>query len=110
MIADLNDHDKRQLKRMYLRLDYFHDGKIQIHKLINDMDALVGNLEEVPKEWKDKFISYWADLEIVYSNALYEERSKFDEQDVKRIEESLKNLNSLLNSLIPKEQLEDVEL
>ena len=53
---------------------------------------------------------YWADLEIVYANALYEEKSKLDDQDVKRIEESLKNLHSLLESLLPRDKLEDVDL
>ncbi len=110
MITDLSDHDKRQLKRMYLRLDYFYNRKIQIRKLIDDLNALVGNLENISKEWIDKFISYWAELEIVYSNALYETKSSFNEQDSQRIEESLKNLNSLLYSLIPKEQLEDIKL
>lgn len=110
MMADLNDRDKRQLKRMYLRLEYFREGKIEIRKLIDDLDALLWNLEGVTTEWRAKFISCWADLEIVYSNALYEKKSKFNDQDIQRIEDSLSNLGGLLNSLIPREKLEDVEL
>lgn len=109
-MVKLNSQDKRQLKRMYLRLEYFHSGKIQIRKLIDDLDALVGNLENVSEEWRKKFTSFWADLEIVYANALYEEKSKFDDQDVMRIEKSLKNLHSLLESLVPRDQLNDVDL
>jgi hypothetical protein len=110
MVVSLNDRDKRQLKRIYLRLQYFRNGKIQIRKLIDDLNALVGNLENVPKEWIDKFVSYWAELEIVYSIALDDGRNRLNDQDVKRIEDSLKYLDSLLNSLIPQAQLEDVEL
>lgn len=61
--------EQRQLALMVQRLQQFEDGSISLHSLINDLEALLGELQQTPDEWIDAFRGEWSVLEIAYAVA-----------------------------------------
>lgn len=65
-----SDREQRQLRLMVGRIQDFRDGKVSIGPVINDLEALLYELEEAPEPWKADFREEWFVLEISYAVAL----------------------------------------
>lgn len=52
------------------RLAEFQNGRVGLHRLVNDLEALLHELEQTPEEWKDEFVKAWGGLEIAYALAV----------------------------------------
>ena len=52
------------------RLVGFRSGRIDLHQLVNDLEALLYELEQATDEWKETFIEAWGGLEIAYAVAV----------------------------------------
>ncbi len=64
------ERERRQLRLMLDRLHRFRSGELPIGPVINDLEALLGELELVDEAWRGEFIEAWSDLEIPYAVAL----------------------------------------
>lgn len=62
--------ERRQLLLMRDRLAGFTARALSLPLLINDLEALVWELELASDDWKDGFLMEWGELEIAYSVAL----------------------------------------
>lgn len=52
------------------RLDRFKAGNLGIGPVINDLEALLSELQLADGSWREEFIEAWSDLEIPYAVAL----------------------------------------
>lgn len=68
--AEQADPERRQLLLMLDRLDRFRGGELSIGPVINDLEALLYELELVDEPWRDEFVEGWSLLEIPYAVAL----------------------------------------
>ena len=91
------DHNKNQLRLMKNLIVLLEEDKIDIRRLIDQLDALFSTLENVPKDWENAFRSAWAKLEVAYSIYLDQESEDTEELDP-IIEDALKDLSCLLDS------------
>lgn len=64
------ERERRQLELMNDRLDRFASGELSIGPVINDLEALLNELELVDDDWRDRFVEAWSELEIPYAVAL----------------------------------------
>lgn len=67
---DPSARERRQLHLMLDRLDRFKLGDLGIGPVINDLEALLGELQLAGDAWRQEFIESWSDLEIPYAVAL----------------------------------------
>jgi hypothetical protein len=68
--GEQEEREERQLALMIDRLDRFSSGQLSIGPVINDLEALVYELELVDDGWRREFIESWSGLEIPYAVAL----------------------------------------
>jgi hypothetical protein len=68
--VEVVERERRQLRLMQDRLDRFQAGDLSIGPVINDLEALLYQLELAAEPWRDDFIEAWSDLEIPYAVAL----------------------------------------
>ncbi len=64
------ERERRQLDLMGDRLARFRRGGLSIGPVINDLEALLHELESVDEAWIGRFVDAWSDLEIPYAVAL----------------------------------------
>jgi hypothetical protein len=110
MKSNLSEYDKRQIKRIYSLIDDYKSEKINIRKLIDNLEALYGCLEAIDEAWKKNFLAKWGTLEDTYSWAIYQERKNFDEKEAGLVDKAIEDIEVLLNALISQVELEDIEL
>jgi hypothetical protein len=67
--GEQEERERRQLALMIDRLDRFGTGQLSIGPVINDLEALVYELELVDDGWRREFIESWSRLEIPYAVA-----------------------------------------
>lgn len=68
--GETEQREQRQLALMIDRLDRFRSGQLSIGSVINDLEALLDELQLVDDAWRREFIENWSDLEIPYAVAL----------------------------------------
>lgn len=67
----VSEREKRQYALMRQRVDDLCSGRRDISRVIDDLSALVWELEdEVPEDWFNRFKDAWGGLEIPYALAL----------------------------------------
>ena len=96
----ISEYDLRQIYLMEERIKEYKEGKIYIHVLINNLEALANCLEDIDEKWVDDFISVWSVLEIEYASALNNNKKVLDGRAMIEINRSLEELNKLINSLL----------
>lgn len=64
------DRERRQLDLMAERIIRFRRGELGIGKVINDLVALLSELQLMDEAWRDRFVVAWSGLEIPYAVAL----------------------------------------
>jgi hypothetical protein len=64
------ERERRQLRLMLDRLDRFSRDELPIGPVINDLEALLYQLELADEAWRGDFVEGWSDLEIPYAVAL----------------------------------------
>ena len=64
------EREERQLSLMLDRVERFRQGALGIGSVINDLEALLNELELVSDDWRGEFIDAWGELEIPYAVAL----------------------------------------
>lgn len=81
------------------RLDRFKSGELAIGPVINDLEALLDQLELVEEPWRDDFIEGWSDLEIPYAVALDRQAPIPTARDV-TVSEGVERLQALVRARI----------
>ena len=93
---NINEYDLRQLKIMVHKINAYKTGKLHIHDLIYDLEALLNVLIEIDEEWKQYFKGYWWDLEQCHAFALYEGNRSFNDDDELIIMKAIQNLTKMI--------------
>jgi len=91
-------YNYRQVRLMEKKIILFKNKKIELKDLINDLEALLTCIKNPPKNLRSKFINWWSNLESVYANATYENRTFFDQHDLQIINEAIKNLEQIIET------------
>jgi hypothetical protein len=52
------------------RLTRFRSGELSLGPVVNDLEALLYELDLAEEEWRDQFVEAWSLLEIAYAVAL----------------------------------------
>ncbi len=94
----INPYNQRQMDMMLDRINWYEKGEISLKRLVNDLEALFNVLENKDKNFEEKFFSYWAPLEIIYSFMVCEKRKSLDEKDTNDVNSALKKLKKLIGS------------
>ena len=64
------ERERRQLRLMLDRLHRFRSGELSIGPVINDLEALLNELQLANEAWRQEFTDAWSALEIPYAVAL----------------------------------------
>ena len=81
---------------MMERLELFEKGKFDLSSLVNELEALLGTLQEASEDWKNKFLSAWGVLSSIYDISLRQKEVELTSQDKKHINEAINRLKQLL--------------
>lgn len=63
-------HHERELRQhnlMLARIDQFESGRLAIGPTVNDLEALLYELELASETWRDAYIEEWSVLELAYA-------------------------------------------
>lgn len=102
--------DNRLLKRMLERLKLFKNEKIDIRKLIDDLEGLFNLLSFRDELWEEHFLSTWGVLEDEYSIALDKKQTKLDDNSWKEVVEAVLELDKMIQeklATLPNEEDEE---
>lgn len=77
-MANMMDHDRRQLTRMVERLELFKTGDLSLRVLISDLEFLLNAFEAVDSSVREQLRVRWEVLEDVYSIAVGMHGGKLD--------------------------------
>jgi hypothetical protein len=89
-------YNKRQLKLMLERIDWFHRGEIGLPALIANLDGLLNALEGVDQRWKQAFLKQWGVLEEVYADSLDKGLSAVPSENMPLINRAMDELKQLI--------------
>jgi len=96
----MNDHDLRQLTKMYQQVNSYRDGNIGLSVLLGDLIFLRDVLSETSSEWECEFNHNVIDLESAYSYALEKNSGKLDLVTTPIVDGAISKLLELLHSTI----------
>jgi hypothetical protein len=96
----MHAHDREQYQLMEAYLVKFESGKSGLHELIENLYGVINGLQATEQEWKDAFQSEWWNLEQVYAVAVDREQKVLDTESQNLVYETIKNMKSLLKTLI----------
>ncbi len=63
----VSERELRQYALMRQRVRDLREGRRGIGVVIDDLEGLLGSLEETPEEWRDRFVEAWSELETSYA-------------------------------------------
>ncbi|MFC1894678.1 hypothetical protein ACFLYH_01890 [Candidatus Dependentiae bacterium] len=92
---DEKAYNYRQVKLLENKIISFKQGKIKLSNFINDLEAIFYCLKNPPKSVRKDFVHWWSNLESVYANMAYEERSFLDQDDIRILNEAVENLERI---------------
>ncbi len=95
----VNDFDQRQLNQMRIQIELVQKRQVGISKFVSDQWALVEMLQSIEQKWKNEYFSLVNIIEDLYATSLDKGKQQIDENDVQIIDETLKKMLSLLESL-----------
>lgn len=93
---NITDYNQRQYGLMLDLISNYRQRKIELSKLVNELDALNSVLESPSQSWVNKFEAAWARLEDVYAVMITDGRSELDNLDLELINKSLNELEELI--------------
>lgn len=93
----MSEFDTRQLQLIKKKIELLKKGKIPFCDVIYDIEGLARILQNVDYEWKENFLSYWFDLEVLYAYLLYTNQTCFSQEDENEIEITLNILNDIVD-------------
>ena len=96
----MNDHDLRQLTKMYQQVNSYRNGSIGLSALIGDLVFLRDVLSETSSEWECEFNRYAIDLESAYSYALEKNSGRLDSVTTPIVDGAISKLLELLHNTI----------
>ena len=67
---EVSERDRRQFDLMRRRVADLRSGRRDIGAVINDLSALLWELQETPEDWRQRYLEAWGNLEIPYALAL----------------------------------------
>ena len=87
-----DEHNQRQFMLMLHFLDASESGHINLGRLVGTLEGLLYALEDTDKTWESTFVSFWNDLEMVYSlsQAYQREMNDFEKVQVSEAISALK--------------------
>ena len=88
----------KMLNKMLKVIQDFKNEKVDISKLISDLEGLFNALLGYDKEWESLFLINWQVLEREYSSAVASNKSKFDDRAWKEICKAVLELENLILS------------
>ena len=65
-----SDREQRQLDLMLDRISQFRRQELTIKQAVNDLEALLYELEESEEAWRDAYLEHWGVLEVSFALAL----------------------------------------
>ncbi|NDB82980.1 MAG: hypothetical protein EB127_09625 [Alphaproteobacteria bacterium] len=92
------------------RLKLFKNEKIDIRKLIDDLEGLFNLLSFRDELWEEHFLSTWGVLEDEYSIALDKKQTKFDDNSWKEVVQAVLELDKMIQeklNTLPNEEDEE---
>jgi hypothetical protein len=92
----MSDYDQRQYQRMADCLESFEKAETDLHRLINDLDALRQVLEAADEEWLQKFQDEWIVMELNYARAADKGLSKLPPSDVAEVWQAVDAIKALV--------------
>lgn len=81
---------------MRQRVEDLRTGKRSLPVTIDNLSALVWELQESPEEWRQRYIEAWSDLEVPYAIALAEDQP-IPTRDDPSVIQALAELDALLD-------------
>ena len=96
----MSDYDQRQYSMMLRLLKAFDTRSVGLGKLIVDLEALLGCLQDTEKAWKNSFYRQWGMLEDVYADALDKGLEQLPPDSENLIEDDIQNLRRLVQERI----------
>lgn len=96
MINNEKAYNYRQIKLMKAKISFFKNKEIKLLDLINNLEGILSCIKNPPEKWRTEFVSWWANLESVYANTVYENRTIFDANDIQIINEAVKNIERII--------------
>jgi hypothetical protein len=91
----MSDYNDRQYRRMLSLIEGYRDGQVSLHRLCNDVEALIAALEDVAKTDRDRLLSLWSPIDTADALLSTGELTEADLAklmvDVKDIEQEIVN-------------------
>lgn len=92
----MSDYNRRQYQLMLDQLKLYEQGKMGLNKLIVDLEALLGCLENIEKSWEMNFRKQWGVLEEEYSFFVVEKQKEMKPETQKMIDRAVTGLKNLV--------------
>lgn len=95
----MSEYDQRQYKRMSVLLAEFDGSVFGLRKIIADLEALVGCLQDADKAWKQTVWNRIGALEQVNAVMLDQGRETMNETDRAIVDNAIKELVGLVDEV-----------
>lgn len=97
----MNNYDNRQYYNMSMKVIHFEEGKNTIDELLYDLEALLDALKDADENWSKNFRHHLFDIEQVYADVLFREEEHFSDSEIQMMQESIEELNKLIQQKLP---------
>jgi hypothetical protein len=95
-VSEISEYDKRQLDLMYDTIIFFENGKLNLSSLVQNLEGLLLAMENVSKNFEEKFLDELATLESI--NA---EMPEIESGEIKKlIKDAVSNLKRIVEGAI----------
>lgn len=94
----MNEKDYKHVNLILVNIKLYRNNKISLFELVQNIDALIGNLEQIDNVKKNDLQEYCGTLEVVYAVNLQENSGESKElsiQDNKIINKTLKKIEQI---------------
>src|SRR5689334_1564097 len=59
----MSAYNDRQYRRMLSLVEGYREGQVSLHRLCNDVEALIAALEDITKNDRDRLLSLWSPID-----------------------------------------------
>ncbi len=98
----VDEYNQRQYSLMLHFLDALERDHISLGRLVSTLEGLLFALEDTDKTWESIFVSFWNDLEMVYSLAQADQREMNDFEKA-QVAEAISALKTHIQPVIKRE-------
>jgi hypothetical protein len=85
--------DERHLGRMRDAIQAYFAKRLDLGRVVNNLEALLDSMERAPEDWRDEFRQQWGKLEDIVAVAA-------DRGDPEVIDQNEKSINEALSRLL----------